>query len=248
MKQKIKRAETINVLGYDVFSASLDILDPDIDKVLINTMSPNSYGLALKDKEFEVALKNSDLLVLDGVGIALGSLIINGKNIKRICGQDCFDYLIDLANKNRWRVFFLGSTNETLQKIADRVHKEYPLVTVGNYSPPYIPVFSMEDNDLMINAINAFKPDVLFVGLTAPKQEKWAYQHRDLVNARFISTIGNVFDWYAGNSKRPAKIWIDLRLEWFARIFMRPEIFRRNTGNQLRFLRDVFLHIAHIKK
>lgn len=247
MKPKIKLAETTNVLGYDVFSSSLDVLDPDIDKILINTISPNSYGLALKDKEFEVALKKTDFLMLDGVGIALGSLLINGKDIKKICGQDCFDYLIDLANKSKWKVFFLGSTDQTLKKIQERIKIEFPSVKVGSYSPPFKKEFSQEDNNRMVEAINSFEPDVLFVGMTAPKQEKWAYEHRDIVNARIISTIGNVFDWYAGNSKRPAKIWIDLRLEWLARIFLRPEIFRRNTGNQLRFLRDVFLHITYIK-
>lgn len=244
----MKQKRTTNVLGYDVFSGSLDELNPDIDKVLINTISPNSYGLALNDKKFETALKNTDLLVLDGVGIALGSILINGKDIKKICGQDCFDYLIDLANKNNWKVFFLGSTNKTLEKITSRIKNEYPLVNVESYSPPFKSEFSEDDNFVMIQAINNFEPDVLFIGMTAPKQEKWAYEHKDFVNARIISTIGNVFDWYAGNSKRPSKIWINLRLEWLARIFMRPEIFRRNTGNQLKFLRDVFLHITHIKK
>lgn len=244
----MKQKRTTNVLGYDVFSGSLDELNPDIDKVLINTISPNSYGLALNDKKFETALKNTDLLVLDGVGIALWSILINGKDIKKICGQDCFDYLIDLANKNNWKVFFLGSTNKTLEKITSRIKNEYPLVNVESYSPPFKSEFSEDDNFVMIQAINNFEPDVLFIGMTAPKQEKWAYEHKDFVNARIISTIGNVFDWYAGNSKRPSKIWINLRLEWFARIFMRPEIFRRNTGNQLKFLRDVFLHITHIKK
>ena len=247
MTKKLGSVETINVLGYEVFSSTLDVLDPEIDKVLINTISPNSYGLALKDKKFEKALKNTDLLVLDGIGIALGSLLINGTNIKKISGEDCFDYLIDLANKNKWKVFFLGSTNETLKKITDRANKEFPFVTIASYSPPFKKEFSNDDNASMIEAINNYKPDILFVGMTAPKQEKWAYEHRDLVNARVISTIGNVFDWYAGNSKRPARIWINLRLEWLARIFMRPEIFRRNTGNQLKFLRDVFLHITHIQ-
>lgn len=79
----MKQKRTTNVLGYDVFSGSLDELNPDIDKVLINTISPNSYGLALNDKKFETALKNTDLLVLDGVGIALGSILINGKDIKK---------------------------------------------------------------------------------------------------------------------------------------------------------------------
>jgi len=240
--------ETTPVLGYNVFSSRLDAIDPEIDKLLINTFSPNSYGLALSDKKFETALKNTDVLVLDGIGIALGSIILHGKNIKKISGQDCFDHYMAVANNKNWKVYFLGSSEQTLKKITDRVKKEYPNVITGTYSPPFKPEFSEEDNNHMVDAINAFKPDVLFVGLTAPKQEKWAYQHRNRVNARIISTIGNVFDWYAGNSKRPAKIWIDLRLEWFVRIFLRPEIFKRNTGNQLKFLRDLFLHITYIKR
>ena len=240
--------ETTPVLGYNVFSSRLDAIDPEIDKLLINTFSPNSYGLALSDNKFETALKNTDVLVLDGIGIALGSIILHGKNIKKISGQDCFDHYMAVANNKNWKVYFLGSSEQTLKKITDRVKKEYPNVITGTYSPPFKPEFSEEDNNHMVNAINAFKPDVLFVGLTAPKQEKWAYQHRNRVNARIISTIGNVFDWYAGNSKRPAKIWIDLRLEWLVRIFLRPEIFKRNTGNQLKFLRDLFLHITYIKR
>lgn len=240
--------ETTPVLGYNVFSSRLDAIDPEIDKLLINTFSPNSYGLALSDKKFETALKNTDVLVLDGIGIALGSIILHGKNIKKISGQDCFDHYMAVANNKNWKVYFLGSSEQTLKKITDRVKKEYPNVITGTYSPPFKPEFSEEDNNHMVNAINAFKPAVLFVGLTAPKQEKWAYQHRNRVNARIISTIGNVFDWYAGNSKRPAKIWIDLRLEWLVRIFLRPEIFKRNTGNQLKFLRDLFLHITYIKR
>lgn len=248
MKTKINQIETTDVLGYEVFSSTLDALDPNVNKLLINTISPNSYGLALGDKAFETALKNTDLLVLDGIGIALGSILIHGKNIKKISGQDCFDYLMALANQHSWRVFFLGSTTETLKKIQDRAKSEFPNVDTGSYSPPYKPEFSEEDNALMVEAVNNYKPDVLFVGMTAPKQEKWAYQHMNLVNARVISTIGNVFDWYAGNSKRPAKIWIKLRLEWLVRIFLRPEIFSRNTGNQMKFLRDLFLHITYIKR
>lgn len=239
---------SINVLGYDVFAASLDIIPANVDKLLINTFSPNSYGVALQDKAFEQALKQTDFLVLDGMGVAIGSMLLHGKNIRKIAGQDCFDYLMDQANKLGWKVFLLGSTNDTLAKMQKRAGIEYPNVRIGTYSPPYKPEFAQEDNEQMVAAINAFQPDVLFVGLTAPKQEKWAYQHRDLVNARIISTIGNVFDWYAGNSKRPAKIWIKLRLEWLVRIFLRPEILRRNTGNQMKFVRDLLLHVFNLKK
>lgn len=239
---------TLPVLGYNVFSSDLNIISPEIDKLLINTFSPNSYGLALKDKNFETALKNSDLLVLDGIGIALGSILLNKKNIKKISGQDCFDHFICAANKRGWKVFFLGSSEQTLKKITDRVHIEYPMVKTAVYSPPFKQVFSPMENETMVKSINLFNPDVLFVGLTAPKQEKWAFENKNLVNARIICTIGNVFDWYAGNSKRPATIWVKLRLEWLVRIFLRPEIFKRNTANQLKYLKDLFLHIIHIKR
>ena len=238
---------TLDVLGYKVFNSSLDKADYS-EKTLINTFSPNSYGLATKDPFFKEALRNTDILVLDGVGIALGSLFLHGKNIKKIAGQDCFDYFIAKGNENHWKIFFMGSSPKTLEKITTRLKQEYPNIQTAVYSPPFKPEFSEEDNLQIIESINAFKPDVLFVGLTAPKQEKWSYQHKNQLNARVISTIGNVFDWYAGNSKRPGRIWIKLRLEWFVRIFMRPEIFKRNTANQLRFLKDLFLHITYIKR
>lgn len=239
--------KTRNILGYNVYAGTVNDWDLN-SKMLINTFSPNSYGLARKDKYFKTALENTDVLVLDGIGIALGSMLIHGKNIEKIAGQDCFDYLLEHGNKNGWKIFFLGSSESTLSKIRSRVNKEYPNVKVETFSPPFRSEFTKEDNQQMIDVINAAKPDVLFVGMTAPKQEKWAYQHRDLVNARIISTIGNVFDWYAGNSKRPAQIWVKLRLEWLVRIFHRPEIFRRNTGNQMMYLRDLFAHLLRIKK
>jgi N-acetylglucosaminyldiphosphoundecaprenol N-acetyl-beta-D-mannosaminyltransferase len=243
----METVSSLNILGYNVFNSTLDQVSFK-EKTLLNTFSPNSYGLATKDKEFEEALKGTDILVLDGIGIALGSMLLHGKNIRKIAGQDCFDYFVAEANKNHQKVFFMGSSPATLEKITTRLKKEYPNITSSSYSPPFKPVFTEEDNKAIVDAINAFNPDVLFVGLTAPKQEKWAYQNKHRINAKVISTIGNVFDWYAGNSKRPAKIWVKLRLEWFVRIFLRPEIFRRNTGNQMKFLRDLFLHITYIKR
>ncbi|MBS1526484.1 MAG: WecB/TagA/CpsF family glycosyltransferase [Bacteroidetes bacterium] len=235
------------VMGYNVFCGKLSEVNYS-QKTLINTFSPNSYGVALNDKRFEKALKGSDLLVLDGIGVAFASVFLNGKNIKKVAGQDCFDYFIDQVNQKSGKCFFFGSTEKTLQKIKDRLAVEYPNVTVGYYSPPFKPEFTDEDNVAARKAINDFAPDVLFVGLTAPKQEKWAFENKDYLNVPVISTIGNVFDWYAGNSKRPAKIWVKLRLEWLVRIFLRPEIFKRNTGNQMLFVRDFLLVFFKLKK
>ena len=179
------------ILGYQVFCGRL----PDLDfsnKILINTFSPNSYGLSLKDKRFETALKNSDVLVLDGVGVAFASVFLNGKNIKKIAGQDCFDFFVEKLNKTSGRCFFYGSSDETLEKIKNKMAVEFPNITVGYYSPPFKEEFTEDDDAASRNAINKFKPDVLFVGLTAPKQEKWAYENKGFLNVPVISTIGNV--------------------------------------------------------
>jgi N-acetylglucosaminyldiphosphoundecaprenol N-acetyl-beta-D-mannosaminyltransferase len=96
--------------------------------------------------------------------------------------------------------------------------------------------------------INRFAPDVLFVGMTAPKQEKWGYQNKQYLNTHVIVTIGNVFDWYAGNSKRPGPIWQKMGLEWLVRIFYRPEILKRNLSNQMLFFWHLILFVLKLKK
>lgn len=75
----------------------------------------------------------------------------------------------------------------------------------------------------MIAAVNAFQPDVLFVGMTAPKQEKWSYKHKPQLDAKIICSIGAVFDFYAGTVARPSPFWIKMRLEWFIRLIKEPK-------------------------
>jgi N-acetylglucosaminyldiphosphoundecaprenol N-acetyl-beta-D-mannosaminyltransferase len=92
----------------------------------------------------------------------------------------------------------------------------------------------------MIAAINAFKPDILFVGMTAPKQEKWVYAHKAQIDARIICSIGAVFDFYAGTVKRPSAFWINLGLEWLPRLLKEPRrLARRNFISTPAFLWDV---------
>ena len=90
-------------------------------------------------------------------------------------------------------------------------------------SNPFKSIFTQSDNDKMIDAINSFEPDVLFVGMTAPKQEEWAIKFKESLDAKIICSIGAVFDFYAGTKKRPDKIWIDMGLEWFGRFVDEPK-------------------------
>lgn len=239
----------INTLGFNVFSDDLSLIQiENTNCKVINTISPNSYGVSTKDLAFEQALKDSDYLVLDGVYFAFSSLLLQGKNIKRNQGPDVFYHFIDRLNKQGGKAFFLGSSESTLQKIKSRAKNEYPEITVETHSPPFKPEFSAEENEMMVKTINAFKPDILFVGMTCPKQEKWAIENRDSLNARLVICIGNVFDWYAGTQKAIHPIWFKLRIGWLVRIFLRPEVFRRNIGNQMLFFWHVILVFLKIKK
>ncbi len=236
-------------MGFRVFSDDLSHIPIKGDRCrVINTISPNSYGITRNDPEFDRALKTTDFLVLDGVYFALASILLNGKNIQRNQGPDAFDHFIKRLDKEGGRAFFLGSSERNLKLIEERATREYPNITIGYHSPPFKPEFSEEDNQVMIDKVNAFQPDILFVGMTCPKQEKWAIKHRDQINAGLVLSIGNVFDWYAGTQKEVAKIWYKLRLGWLVRIFLRPEIFRRNIGNQMRFFWHMILTFLRLKK
>jgi N-acetylglucosaminyldiphosphoundecaprenol N-acetyl-beta-D-mannosaminyltransferase len=239
----------ITTLGFKVFSDKLSLIPIKNGAThVINTISPNSYGLSTIDKNFNNALKKSDYLVLDGVYFTLASIMLQGKNIQRNQGPNVFYHFLERLKKTKGKAFFLGSSPQTLKKIEERIKKEYPEIRAEFYSPPFKSEFNDEDNASMISAVNNFKPDVLFVGLTCPKQEKWSIQHKKIIEADLIICIGNVFDWFAGTQKSIHPIWFKIRMGWLVRIFLRPEIFRRNIRNQMKFFTDVLLLFLRLKK
>jgi N-acetylglucosaminyldiphosphoundecaprenol N-acetyl-beta-D-mannosaminyltransferase len=239
--------DIIDVLGMKLLKKNLQDIPMD-QKLLVNTISPNSFTLSIKDPLMKKALQNSDLIVLDGLYFGIAPLLIKGTLVKRCAGWDCFVIFSEIVNQRNGRVFFIGSTEETLERIKKRYTIEYPNVGVDVFSPPFKDEFTQEDLVFMRNKINNFKPDIVFVGLTAPKQEKWGYLNKPFLNTHIICAIGNVFDWYAGNAQRPQKFWRVIGLEWLVRIFYRPEILKRNLGNQLLFFWYLLLILLKIKK
>ncbi|WP_328985175.1 WecB/TagA/CpsF family glycosyltransferase [Thiorhodovibrio winogradskyi] len=120
-------------------------------------------------------------------------------------------------------MFFLGSTEETLALIRERMTREYPrLDVVGTYSPPFKAEFTAADNQALLAAIHAAAPDVLWVGMTALKQEKWLHSHRAELNVRFAAAVGAVFDFYSRRVKRSPPLFQRLGLEWLPRLIPQP--------------------------
>jgi N-acetylglucosaminyldiphosphoundecaprenol N-acetyl-beta-D-mannosaminyltransferase len=207
---------------YSVFTGSLEDINLD-SRLVINTINQYSYCLADKDERFKEALQKADILLPDGVGVVLAVKLLSRVNVRKIAGATLHNYLLNKLNLAGAKCFYLGSSDNTLSKIKKRIETEYPSINAMFYSPPFKPEFNDEDNEKMIALINSFKPHVLFIGMTAPKQEKWALEFGEKLNANVICSIGAVFDFYASTIKRPNKFWINLGLEWFIRLIKEPK-------------------------
>jgi len=172
---------------------------------------------------FEMQRLNDRGAALKDGGVALdgnGKMMNDGGNVRN----------------EKLRVMFMGSSEKVLGLIRDRAAVDYPNLEVVTYSPPYKPVFSDEDNRAIVRAINEANPDLLWIGMTAPKQEKWTYQHWGELDIHcHVGTIGAVFDFYAGTAKRAPKWWQEHSLEWLYRLMIEPKrMWRRYViGNPL---------------
>ena len=187
--------------------------------------NPHSYAVTLQDKTFVRALKAADWLVPDGAGVVLASRLLGGEIHDRVTGSDIFWGLHKRMNAaGGMSVFFLGATEETLAQMRQRMARDYPNIKVaGTYSPPFKPAYSPAEIEEMVSTINSAAPDVLWVGMTAPKQEKWIYQNREKLNVKFVGAVGAVFDFFSGNIKRDEYPWfLNHGLEWLPRLLQQP--------------------------
>lgn len=226
------------------------ILIPE-GKALINTINAHSFNVAQNDSLFAEALKNGDYLIPDGASIVKACKWIKAKSQpkERIAGWDLFAFemhKLEERSKNTegkgLKVMFMGSSEKVLALIRERAAMDYPHLDVVTYSPPYKPEFSEEDNYAIIKAINDANPDLLWIGMTAPKQEKWTYAHwNELQIHCHVGTIGAVFDFFAGTAQRAPQWWQDHSLEWLYRLVKEPKrMWRRYViGNPL-FLLNIF--------
>jgi len=242
MQQNIEKIIGYPITTWDKVTCVSKIvtwIDSDERARYLVCANPHSIRGAQSDPLFRQSLKSADLVVPDGIGVVIASRILGGNIKKRTTGSDIFTGVNEALNKRgRHSVFFLGSTQENLEKIKDRMTRDYPNIEVaGTYSPPFASEFSDAETRLMVEAVNGVKPDVLWVGMTAPKQEKWIYQNKDHLDVKFIGAVGAVFDFFSGSVKRSSAFWQNIGLEWLPRFFKEPRrLWERNLKSTPVFL------------
>jgi N-acetylglucosaminyldiphosphoundecaprenol N-acetyl-beta-D-mannosaminyltransferase len=201
-------------------AGALAAIDRKEKSVVFACANTHSIVVAQGDPVFFDALNDADQVVTDGVGVKIMGQLARIDVGSRIAGEEYFSSLmLSLEKRGKGRVFFFGSSDDVLQKIAQRFERQYPSLTLcGVLSPPYRP-WSEEENAELVRVINDSLPDVLWVGMTAPKQEIWVFNNRHRLNVPVIGSIGAVFDFFAGTIPSPPSWVRRAGFEWLYRLF-----------------------------
>jgi len=219
------------VSGDDLVARIVERLERGGEPQFLACANPHSLVKAWRHAASREALESADYLVPDGVGIVIASRILGGRIRERLTGTDAFlglSLALDMRGANR--CFFLGSDESTLERIARRFKVDFPrLVVAGSLAPPHKDDFSLDDDRVMADAVNSARADVLWVGMSAPKQEEWICRNRARLNVKFIGAIGAVFDFYAGTKRRSPEWALNRGLEWLPRLLWEPRRLWRRT-------------------
>lgn len=243
-KMKVEINMKTNIFGvlFDNYSINESVekaiqsLD-DHSPFVISTPNPEIVELARKDTEYRDVLNSSDIVTPDGIGIVYASKIIKGNIKERAAGFDIVCGIISKLNERSGSVFLFGSKPGVAEAAAEKLKNKYNNLNIVGCRNGYF-----DDDTEIIKAIQESKPDLLLVCLGAPKQEKWIYKNKKILNAGIIVGAGGTLDVLAGNVKRAPDIFIKFGLEWFYRLIKEP----KRLGRMMKL--PVFLVDVLIKK
>jgi N-acetylglucosaminyldiphosphoundecaprenol N-acetyl-beta-D-mannosaminyltransferase len=231
-----QNSDKINVLGlnfpYLNYQYSLEIFKHWVTERTYHQVcvaNVHTTVLCLNDEELR-DITNNSLVTMDGLPLVWYANLVHNSNIKeRVCGPELMLRCFDQGRAYGWKHFFLGGTEEVLNNLVSNMKSCFPGVNiVGWHSPPFRPLSPVEDEQL-VDLINSNQPDFLWVGLGAPKQEKWI-------------AVGAAFNFHSGHLKR-SPVWMQKTgLEWLYRMSQEPRLIKRyfstNPVFLFLFLRD----------
>lgn len=202
---------------------------------VIYTPNTEIVMAAKDDEQLKDLLNKADLVIPDGIGLIYGSKIKKKPLKERVTGFDTSMKLLDIANENSYSIFLLGGKDGVSKIAAENLKRDYPNIKVVGYQHGYfkgshLGLVNHDEENEMLKTINNANPDIIFVGLGFPMQEKWIDANRNRLNSRVIIGNGGVIDVLAGNAKRAPQIYQDLGLEWLYRLMKNPSRIKRQMA------------------
>lgn len=195
--------------------------------------------MSYENEEYRKIQNSAALTLPDGAPLSIYSRHKGYKEAKRVTGPDLMLELFKQSQTQKYTHFFYGATQETLDAIKAVLERDYPDISVaGMYSPPFRPLTEEED-EFVVDMISKANPDFIWVGLGAPKQEEWMYNHRAVFGGVMIG-VGAGFDYLAGYIKRAPGWMQKLSLEWLYRLMQDPKrLWKRYVTTNIKFFRFV---------
>lgn len=193
--------------------------------------------MAHDDESYRI-IQNSALLALpDGKPLSVVSKKRGYPQAERVAGPDLMAQMFRISGQKGYRHYFYGSTQETLTALSERLQENYPKIRIAGMEAPPFRDLTKEEDAACIDRINQTEPDIVWVGLGAPKQERWMYAHKDSIKGLMIG-VGAGFDFHAGTVKRAPKWMQNIGMEWFYRLCQDPKrLWKRYVSTNVRFIR-----------
>ncbi len=234
----------VNILGVGVsainMAQALDMIDGWIsqrDQHYVCIRDVHGIMRSQRDERLRQIHNKAGLVTPDGMPLVWLSRWKGFPCVERVCGADLTLAVCRQSLAKGYRHYFYGGAEGVPEKLANRLTRWCPgLQVAGLYSPPYRPL-TKEEDELVIRTINDTKPDIVWVGLSTPKQEYWMYKHFGRISAPVMVGVGAVFDFHAGLKKRAPRWMQRSGLEWFFRLVSEPRrLWRRYLINNPWFL------------
>ena len=232
-----------SILGVNIAAIDmrwlLDFLNENIGELsgdYICVSNVHTTVTAYEDEEYCKVQNGGILAIPDGGPLSSVGQKRGFKNMQRTTGPTLMEEVFKISASKGYRHYFYGSTDETLEKLYAVLTEKYPgIQIVGMYSPPFRPMTEDEDKSI-IERINETKPDFVWVGLGAPRQEKWMAAHQGQINGLMIG-VGAGFDYHAGNIQRAPEWMQKNNLEWVYRLLQDPKrLFKRYLYTNTKFI------------
>ncbi|WP_328322335.1 WecB/TagA/CpsF family glycosyltransferase [Kribbella sp. NBC_00382] len=192
------------------------------ERHLVCVSDMNALLHARADKQLTEVYNTSGMTLPDGMPLVWAGKKAGFDRMDRVCGPDLIERVMAEAEQRGWSQYFYGGADGVAEKLRDTFTAKHPgLKVAGVYSPPYRALTAEEDDEIVAR-LNEANPDIIWVGLGAPKQERWMAEHRDRLDAAILIGVGAAFDFHTGRLDR-APDWMQRAgLEWSYRLYKEP--------------------------